>query len=348
VTPDVDLAPAELQRRLFLPTTALFGAIAVLFVLLDVVGVQVPEPVQVVPFAVSILLFGLPHGALDHLVPARMDPRLTRRRSIRAVVVLYALLGGVTAGIWIVSPPVGFALFILVTWFHWGQGDLWLDRALRRTTASRLDAALTVLVRGGLPMLLPLVSHPTEYRAVFDATTGLLHGSPGFSAGSATIRVAAAVLLAAAIVAHLLIRHRSGQGTRAVASEIAVLALFFIAVPPVLAVGLYFTFWHAVRHIVRLELLSDEGRDDLEQGLLLRPFVRFLRDALPVTACAVALLVALALTLHSAGLGTYLLLIAALTTPHTAVVTWMDRQRLRRRAEGSPAGAADVRPTTRS
>jgi Brp/Blh family beta-carotene 15,15'-monooxygenase len=246
-----------------------------------------------------------------------------------------------------VQPVAGFAFFIFITWFHWGQGDLWLDRALGRTPSIRLDAVLTVLVRGGLPMLVPLIAHPNDYATVLHGTTALLGAHAGASTAlleSFTTRATASAILTLAIAAHLLVRHRAGARLRSISVEIVVLVLFFVTVPPVLAVGLYFTFWHAVRHIVRLELLTDSGRTALQQGRLLQPFARFLLDALPITACAVALLAAVSLLVHSASLGSYLLLIAALTTPHTAVVTWMDRRRRKnssQKAEGDFALAVE-------
>lgn len=327
---EADAVPEVLRRRLFAPTTAAFGALAALFAVLDLAGVRVPFAAQVVPFAASVLLFGLPHGALDHLVPARMDPRISRRRSVTAVVVLYALVGGATSAVWLTAPALGFALFIAITWFHWGQGDLWLDRALHERPQSRADAVLTLLVRGALPMLVPLVAHPADYAAVLGSMVGVV--DPGAATGlgalaSGPVRAGAAVALLLVIAAHLLLRRHRGAPIGRAGAEIAVLAAFFVALPSVLAVGLYFTFWHAVRHIVRLELLDPAGRDALAAGDLARGFLRFARDAWPVTLCAVALLAGVALAFRSAGLGTYLLLIAALTTPHTVVVTWMDRRR---------------------
>lgn len=323
----VDAVPDVLRRRLLTPTTIAFGAVAVLFGALDAAGVVVPFAVQAVPFAASVLLFGLPHGALDHLVPARLDPRISRRRSVAAVVVLYALVGSVMTVVWLTAPVVGFALFILNTWFHWGQGDLWLDRALRERPDSRADAVLTLLVRGALPMLVPLIAHPADYAAVLASMVGVVDPGTGTGLGalaSAPVRAGAAVALLLVVAVHLLLRR--GVPVWRAAAEIAVLAAFFVAVPPVLAVGLYFTFWHAVRHIVRLELLDPVGRAALAAGELTRGFLRFARDAWPVTLCAVGLLAWVALASRSAGLGTYLLLIAALTTPHTVVVTWMDRR----------------------
>lgn len=329
VAPQADTVPNALRRRLFTPTTAVFGVLAAAFGVLDLAGVSVPFAVQVVPFAASVLLFGLPHGALDHLVPARMDPRISRRRSVTAVVVLYALVGGATSAVWLTAPAIGFALFILITWFHWGQGDLWLDRALHERPESRADAVLTLVVRGALPMLVPLIAHPDDYAAVLGSMVGVV--DPGAATGlgalaSVPVRTGAAATLLLVVAVHLLLRRHRGAPIGRAAAEIAVLAAFFVTVPSVLAVGLYFTFWHAVRHIVRLELLDPVGRAALAAGDLGRGFLRFARDAWPVTLCAVALLVGVALAFRSAGLGTYLLLIAALTTPHTVVVTWMDRR----------------------
>lgn len=327
--PAADAVPEVLRRRLFAPTTAGFAVLAAVFAVLDLAGATVPFAVQVVPFAASVLLFGLPHGALDHLVPARIDPRIPRRRSVATVVLLYAVVGGATSAVWLTAPAVGFALFIAITWFHWGQGDLWLDRALHERPESRLDAVLTLLVRGALPMLVPLVAHPADYAAVLASMVGVV--DPGAATGlgalaSVPVHAGAATALVLLVAAHLLLRRLRGAPVGRAAAEIAVLGAFFVAVPSVLAVGLYFTFWHAVRHIVRLELLDPVGRAALAAGALRRGFVRFASDAWPVTLCAVALLAVAALALRSAGLGTYLLLIAALTTPHTVVVTWMDRR----------------------
>jgi beta-carotene 15,15'-dioxygenase len=329
--PPLDLLPPAVRRRLLLPTTAAFAGLAVLVAGLSSTGTTVPLGVQAIPFAVSVLVFGLPHGALDHLVPARDDPTVDPRRSIRAVVALYAVLGGATALLWLLAPALGFGLFIAITWYHWGQGDLWIERARTASAIGRADAVLTLLLRGALPMLMPLVARPADYALVLSLTTRAAGGAvSGDGLLAPPWRIAAGAIVAALLVAHVAVRAARRTPLAEDLVETAVLLGFFAAVPPVLAVGLYFTFWHSVRHIVRLELLDPVARRELADGRLLGPFARFLRDAWPVTLCAVALLVALALLVHDAGLGTYLLLIAALTTPHAVVVTWMDRRTARR------------------
>ena len=100
----------------------------------------------------------------------------------------------------------------------------------------------------------------------------------------------------------------------------------------VLTVGIYFCLWHALRHIVRLELLDPGGAAFLTQGKLIEAGQRFAVQAAPITAIALVVLVVAYVYLPSATgsaegqLGPYLVLISALTVPHIAIVTFMDRR----------------------
>ncbi|MFJ4221409.1 Brp/Blh family beta-carotene 15,15'-dioxygenase [Curtobacterium luteum] len=326
---DVTASPALRSwvcTRILTPVTVLLAAVTLLCAALRAAGTAVPMSVQLVPFAVSILVFGLPHGALDHLVPARLRPRTGTGRSVLLVVALYAVVGTATALLWAAAPITGFAVFIAITWFHWGQGDLFVDRLLGDGLPTRWGAVLTVVVRGALPMVVPIVAQPGEALRVVTGTAASVGGGLRHAVGLPTpVRVGVAVVVLGLVVAHLVAVRRSRiPVARQVAEDVVLLALFAV-VPPVLAVGLYFTLWHAVRHILRLELTDPASADELHRGRLLAPFLRFARQAWPVTAIAVAMLVVLASVLHRADLGVYLALIAALTTPHTIVVTWMDR-----------------------
>ena len=311
--------------RILAPVTTLLLVVATVSAAAHLAGAEIPMPLQLVPFAVSILVFGLPHGALDHLVPARLRPGTSTVRSVLVVITLYLVVGAATAALWAATPVLGFAAFIAITWFHWGQGDLFIDRILDDGTTGRAGAALTVAVRGALPMLVPFIAQPAAATAVVTGTVtdfGAEHHA--VASVPLPLRIAVGVLVGALILLHLTAVRRTGTPLWRQATEDIVLVVFFAAVPPVLAVGLYFTLWHSVRHILRLELTDSASAEQLHRGQLLAPFLQFMRQAWPITSIAVAMLVALALTLHRADLGTYLALIAALTTPHAVVVTWMD------------------------
>jgi Brp/Blh family beta-carotene 15,15'-monooxygenase len=150
------------MRWVVAPSWIMLLAVTIPFAL----GLELPARlgwVQYVPFAASLILFGLPHGAADHLVPGRITGRGAGAGSVSAVVALYLVLGGAYLALWNIFPLLSFALFIFVTWFHWGQGDVYSSRALLRIRG--LPVVPGLIVRGGLPMLVPLLAFPESMRA---------------------------------------------------------------------------------------------------------------------------------------------------------------------------------------
>ncbi len=303
---------------------------------------DLPAAVEFAPFVLSVLLFGLPHGAVDHLVPARLGG-VPLGRSLAVVAGVYAVLMAVYLAIWIISPALAMLAFLLMTWFHWGQGDVFALKTFGGATHIQTagDRWLSLIVRGGLPMLVPLVAQPAAYRAVVEELIGLF--DPAAAAALTPlfrldIRLALGGLFAGVCGISLLwtVRHirnadisPAGWGWDAV--EISLLWLFFWVVPPIFAVGLYFALWHAVRHIGRLAIVDAPSRDALTVGAWPTALGRFYRDAAPLTAVSLLLFVGLYVVVPTDGsletlLAVYLVGIAVLTLPHVAIVTWMDRQ----------------------
>jgi Brp/Blh family beta-carotene 15,15'-monooxygenase len=308
--------------------------------LLFVAGLSLPLRYQFLPLVVSVALFGLPHGAIDHLAPTRVQGRRATPRTLAAVGVLYAVVGGVYAAAWFVVPVASFAVFILLTWLHWGQGEVHSLAALLgvshlQTPTQRL---LTALSRGTLPMLVPLVAFPDQYRFVAETLVGLFTDP---TLGWATVvftesgRLAVAGLITALFAVTLVLGYLRADERRdwvVDAGEVALLLLFFGTVPPILAVGLYFTCWHSLRHIGRLMAIDPGTRQTLTQNRYGQALARFGSDAAPLTAVSVLFLGVLYWLVPvtpgslSEWVGLYLVLIAALTFPHVLVVVWLDRE----------------------
>ena len=303
---------------------------------------DLPQAVEYAPFVVSVLLFGLPHGAVDHLMPVRLG-EASLRRSLAVVGVVYAILGGLYLAVWAVSPALALVAFIGLTWFHWGQGDVFALRAFGEAEHiwTRSDRWAAIIVRGGLPMLVPLLGQPEGYRRVVNGIIALF--DPAATAALSPLfrldtRLALGVGFGAFTLSSLLwtARHVWDSDTSATgiawdAVEIGVLWAFFWLVPPVFAVGLYFAVWHSVRHIGRLAIVDPESRAALDAGEWPTALWRFYRDATPLTIASLALFAGLYVWVPTDGsltalLAIYLVGIAVLTLPHVAVVTWMDRQ----------------------
>ena len=80
------------------------------------------------PWGLSLVFFGLPHGAVDHDVIFALRPppaTASPRRTMAAILASYLGLCLLVAGGWFLVPRTWFAGFILLTWAHWGLADLW-------------------------------------------------------------------------------------------------------------------------------------------------------------------------------------------------------------------------------
>ena len=295
------------------------------------VGVEPGPAIRYGPLLLSLVLFGLPHGAVDHLVPARLGG-LSLTRSLSVVGLGYAVLGGLYLGLWLVAPRYAAASFIAVTWFHWGQGDV--HALLAFVESPHLDSRArrvgTLVVRGGLPMLVPLIGFPGRYQAVLGEWLALFFGDVDLAwAQVPAVRLLLGSGFLAVTVAVLASGYRSTgptRGWRIDAGETVLLWTFFLVVPPLVAIGVYFTIWHSLRHVFRLVGFGSDGLSVRAQ------FGRFARDAAPLTGLAIVLLVGFWVVVPASptavpGLvALYLVFIAVLTVPHVVVVSWMDRQ----------------------
>lgn len=303
-------------------------------------GVELSPAARYAPLVLSAVLFGMPHGAIDYVALPRAVAGTVSGRWLAAVGVLYLVLGGAYAAAWFLFPVAAALAFVAITWLHWGQGDLYpllefLDTDYLDTRTRR---AGTLLVRGGLPMLVPLLGHPERYRqvvAAFAAPFGASADDVGALAlFDPTVRLALGVGFAALTLGVLAAgrrRTRNPRAWRVDAAETLALWAFFYVVPPVFAVGVYFCFWHSVRHVARAVAVDASVWPSLRAGDVLGPLARFGREAAPLTAVALALVGGLWVavpepptTLEGAA-ALYLVLIAVLTLPHVVVVTWMDR-----------------------
>jgi Brp/Blh family beta-carotene 15,15'-monooxygenase len=334
-------------------TTPAWAAVA-LTTLVALVAVDLSPTLRYLPLIASTVLLGLPHGAVDPFALPRAFDRGVDIRALAAVGLLYLVVGGAYALVWLLAPTIAAVAFIAITWFHWGQGDLHalvvlLGADHLRTRAQRL---LTVVVRGGLPMLVPLLAFPEQYRrvmAAFVARFGAAFALEWPFTARARLALGAgflAVTLASLALGYVRATDRRRWGLDA--GETVLLWGFFLLVPPVLAIGVYFTLWHALRHICRTIVLDPVGDAALTSGELTGALARFAREATPLTLLALAVVVGAAVVVPNpptdvpSAVALYLVVIAVLTLPHVVVVSLLDH------AEGvwRPLGAIRERSSS--
>ena len=331
-------ARPALSRLAFVPGWVVVAAATLVFA----AGASVPLVYQLLPLAVSTVFLGLPHGAVDHLAIPRTRGEAVTGRWLAAVGALYLVVGGVYAAVWFLAPAVAVAAFVLVTWAHWGQGDVYPLVALAGGShpAGRIGRLLTAATRGSLPMAVPFVAFPDQYELVVGTLAGLF--DPAAPAALSAVFTPTARIAVGGVVAALVclsvavgVVATAGGDRRALAldgAETGLLVAFFSTVPPILAIGLYFCVWHALRHIVRLLAVDPAAAASLRSRRYGAALASFARDAAPLTAASLGLLGGLYLVVPGTVadplelVGTYLVLIAVLTLPHVVVVTAMDRE----------------------
>jgi Brp/Blh family beta-carotene 15,15'-monooxygenase len=287
-----------------------------------------PATVQLVlwlPLLVGLVIVGMPHGAVDNLVPGRLLGRALTRRQMTGFLTGYVLLAGAGVALWLIDPSVAVVALLAVAALHWGQGEVWfLVHGLGRDRPrDGISYASIIAARGLLPVLGPIVLHPTAFQTA-------LHGAlKPFGAGGLNLaphgvgEAIAIALLVAAVAAAVLASFRDGPRGRARdLVELAGLVLFVAIAPPVLAIGTYFVAWHSVRHVARLAALERPPRSVPDLA----------RDGAPNTAIALGAIVVLGIllavdTASAAALaGVSLAVVFGLTLPHTLLISWMDRR----------------------
>lgn len=265
------------------------------------------------------LLLGLPHGAVDHLVAARLA-----RRPWPVVALAYAAVAAVSWVLLATAGPVALVAVLLLSVVHFGLGEL---EVVREVSGWRPGPVVSVAVAlaGAGALLLPLARAGPLLVDVGTAVSpglGPLLGEPVVRAALAATWVAAAALATTAAL-------RAGQ--RQVAADVLVLGLLGAVVPPLAAFALWFGGWHGLRHCARLLLDDQRCASWVAAGDPARA-VRVLagRAAWPTLAATAVLAALLAGSVRAAdpsrALATTLLLLLALTVPHMLVVLWSDHR----------------------
>ena len=269
--------------------------------------------------ALACLAVGVPHGAVDHL--ALMRP--LRHRWLAAA--LYLVSAAAAATVILLLPGLAFGAVVAMSIWHFGSGDVEsladLDGDVRDTRAWSI---LHAVAAGAVPLVLPLTGQATA--TTLELIQPRLPDLDVLTSGSLR---AVTVLLALIVVARLLTLRRLRPAT-----ELLVLVALGLLVTPLLAFGVYFAVWHALRHTARL------AQDDT--GALDARSLRHIALAglpalvLTVTTVAAALIVAGGVGDPGPWLWATLALVWGLTVPHTAVVSRFNSARR--------AGVVRIRP----
>jgi Brp/Blh family beta-carotene 15,15'-monooxygenase len=205
------------------------------------------------PFVIALLFFGMPHGAADWAVAARLAGRGTLGARLAGFTGYLLMMGACTALLaW--QPGVAALLFLLLTVFHFGMADATAVHADADGPVARWGL---VLGRGLLLLATAFATHPAAAWAPFSSiASAFCRASPWMPdlAGLqslARVGVASGALLAACGAFARARRGHVRDAALDLAEHALVMAMASLA-DPLFAVGCFFLGVHAFRHSRRL------------------------------------------------------------------------------------------------
>ena len=305
-----------------------FGPVLALTVAVTVLSIWSALPLESIAFVILmgvVVLTGIPHGAVDHLVAAELYDLDASWGDQAKFYGFYLALMALYGGLWLVAPVTSLVIFLVMTMYHFGQADL------AYMASAGQQHRLAYLSRGLFLIGLPIAAFPNVVAPIFDAIVG------GSLQGWELLTRYQGEVVGGLIVQHgLVLIALWMRGVAASADlgrellSVAVLSLLFCTVHPLVAFAVYFGFWHSLGHI--LELIRFFNQHDEPTSL-----VDFYRKAMLFTVLSFVLLGAL----YTAGdaFGTQMemiallfILISVMTLPHMIIV-----ERLYQQRKGHPA-----------
>lgn len=216
-------APPVYERLLFPAITV--AAALILWLKPD----ALPLDVQLMMLALLVIVFGLPHGALDPWIAERIGFVSTKPRMI-GFNVIYLAIAAVVVLVWLWLPVWSLAIFLAISAWHF-SGD-WQS-----------DLGLWPRVLAGLLLLLmPIGFHAQEVAVLF----GHLSGPGGQQLADAL--ALPSWLLGLGIVGLVTLAIWLGRWHAAL-EYASLLVLAYIA-PPLVYFALYFCALHSLRHML--------------------------------------------------------------------------------------------------
>ena len=247
----------------------------------------------------AVVFIGLPHGAMDGALAIHLG---WMNRPIKAATFLLAYVGlaALVVGVWLVVPTVGFLMFLAISMFHFGRGDI-VPRAKEHMLAE-------VLMRGGLVLAGISLFHHSEVNSIFEVLIGS-------DTEIVWLFLQLVGVLTLVLIPYVILSKSQQERASASFEVIGLLTLFAIA-PPLLGFAIYFCGVHSVRHFKHMGTML---KSTLQQFQVTRTTVIF-----SLMTWAVGLLI-LANQSASVGLEPALLQVifiglAALTVPHMILV----------------------------
>jgi len=189
----------------------------------------------------AVVFIGLPHGAMDGALAAHFGWMESKKKAV-SFLLGYVAMAALVVGFWFVAPAISFIIFLAISMFHFGKGDV--------NSPNKQFTAIESLARGGIVIAGISQFHKVDADYIFQVLIGS-------NTDLVWLFLDAALAITIACCG-ITIAAKKGQERGKFFGEIAGLTLIFAILPPLVGFSIYFCLIHSVRHFTSMKaMLSD-------------------------------------------------------------------------------------------
>jgi len=261
-----------------------------------------------------MLTVGIPHGAVDHIISAKLYNLSNSLKDQITFYIPYLALMLLMGIIWYLSPKVGFLIFIGCTVYHFGQADL-IYLALPSTLKNIL-----YLSRGFMIMGLLIFIHPSTTFPIMETIAGFTLSESTFWSNYPLLIGAIMAIQHLVFVGVAVFFYRSKASIEPwyILGDSLLITALFTFTEPITAFAIYFACWHSIGHIK--ELISFFQTEDTDWSLITFYKHSWLFTLISFLGLALLYWINQAFGSDLQMLAMLLILISVLTLPHMLVV----------------------------
>ncbi len=295
-------------------------SIGLLLVLWNNFIMPVPETIQWIIFAATILIAGIPHGALDHIV-AKQNSSLQNHPFSNTRFYITYLSRMVLYGIcWYLFPSFALLLFIVLSAFHFGETDLPLPVSIHKRSAILLQTNYGLLI-----VFVLLLTHSQEVLsiiAIIEKENTVLLSTIFKPLHSTLIILITLSLLILNFAWQYRLHGLSLKRYMKIAFRSILILGIIIYLPLPLAFAFYFGCWHSLQSLENIrQHLSNSGSEHISFTHLLQKCIPF--SLIAFIGIGVLTFLSTFLQTESVFLFFFFVGIAILTAPHLEVMSHM-------------------------
>ena len=207
---------------------------------------------QLIFFGLGVILFGIPHGSLDHFIYHKERNEAMNMRSISKFLLFYLGFAVLYASLWLISVELSILLFIVISAYHFGEMDL---------KALAIKTSLSSRILFSFYGLLFLVNYLLFQ---FSNVESILLGFPDFEQSQIErlrllygyqeeVMIASLLIFIPILSIYLFQSKLLGLVQLETVLQLVVLMLIVFNLPILLGFGFYFNIWHAGLSMIEIK-----------------------------------------------------------------------------------------------